>query len=84
MKRLSKLGLVLGAASAVAFASPAAATTVCAGTQNTAGVCVDVTKSTLYQDCVYVGPPPCIPVSVPGVAVGCWGWIGPNTYFVCT
>ncbi|HEX2195615.1 MAG TPA: hypothetical protein VHJ76_01710, partial [Actinomycetota bacterium] len=62
MKRLSKLGLIVGAAFVLAFASPAAATPICAGTQQTTGACVEVTKTTLYSDCVYVGPPPCIPV----------------------
>lgn len=81
--RLAQLGLVVGAVAALASASPASAAT-CVGTQQTAGVCVSVTKTTLYSDCVYLGSPPCIPVSVPGYDVDCGGWIGPNTIFYCT
>jgi hypothetical protein len=65
-------GLLLTAASAV----PASAAPVCAGTQNTVVLCVDPTAGTLYSDCVYVGPPPCIPVTVPGPTIQCGGNIG--------
>ena len=62
-------------AATVALAPPAAAADqwICAGTQQLGYVCVDPTGGTLYEDCVYVGPPPCIPVSVPGPIFGCGG-----------
>lgn len=62
-------GLILAAS----LAGPAAASSLCAGTQALVFVCVDPTGRTYYSDCVYVGPPPCVPVSVPGPTVTCGG-----------
>jgi hypothetical protein len=63
---------LLGAA---AFASPAGAVApVCAGTSGTVVVCAAVNpagipdvdpEGSAYDDCVYAGPPPCVPVHVP-------------------
>lgn len=82
-KRLRRLVLVGGVVATLGFAAPANATTVCVGTQQLAGACVDVTKGTFYEDCVYVGPPPCIPVSVPGVVTQCWAWIRDDYVLWC-
>jgi hypothetical protein len=82
-KKLRRLVVIGSIVASLGLAAPASATTVCAGTQQTAGVCVDVTKGTFYEDCVYVGSPPCIPVSVPGVVVQCWGWIRDDGVFWC-
>ena len=61
-------------AASIATAAPAAASPlVCAGTQDTAFVCVDPQGKLLADDCVYVGPPPCIPVVVWGPQVYCGG-----------
>jgi hypothetical protein len=62
-------GLLLAASLAV----PAGATEVCAGTQSTQYFCVDPTGGDPIDDCIYVGPPPCIPVSVPTPSVRCGG-----------
>lgn len=93
--------LLAAAALAVAAfgtATPANAV-VCAGTQSTFIFCVDVNTGGLpsvdptggepIEDCVYLGPPPCKPVSVPRPSVtpgsgnivylGCGGDIGAYT-----
>lgn len=70
-------GTALLVGASMALAAPAQASIpVCAGTQNTIVVCVDPTGGILIEDCVYVGPPPCIPVVVPGPTVQCGGNIG--------
>ncbi|HEX2057282.1 MAG TPA: hypothetical protein VHI71_02840 [Actinomycetota bacterium] len=72
-------GAALVAGAALAPAAPAhASIPLCAGTQNTIVVCVDPTGGILYQDCVYAGPPPCTPVSIPGPTIQCGGNIGQN------
>lgn len=81
-KRLRKLALVLGAVSAIGFASPAAASWTCVGTQGTVGLCVKVEESTLYEDCVYLGSTTCTPVVVPGVDPDCGGWVF-NAWLIC-
>ena len=83
--KLSKMAALIGVAASIGIAGPAhAVDPVCVGTQQTAGVCVWATKSTTYQDCVYVGPPPCIPVTVPGYDVGCGGWVGDQWWLQCS
>ncbi|MDQ4124724.1 MAG: hypothetical protein M3134_03870 [Actinomycetota bacterium] len=63
-------------------ASPAQAqTTVCAGTSNTVFVCTNPTGGTVITDCVYLGPPPCMPVTVPGPTLSCGGDLIP--YISC-
>lgn len=73
----AKLGagaLVLGS---LFVAAPAQASIpICAGTQATVVLCVDPTGGTLYSDCIYAGPPPCIWVTVPGPTIQCGGDIG--------
>lgn len=71
--RRKALTLCAGLLLAASIASPAAAQALCAGTANTAVVCVDPTGGTPIVDCIYVGPPPCVPVSVPTPSVGCGG-----------
>lgn len=80
--RLVRLALVAGVVAAIGSASPASAA-ACVGTQNTAGICVGLTREGVYSDCVYVGPPPCIPVYVYGYGVDCWGWIGDDGVIMC-
>ena len=66
-------GLATAALMAFAPAASAADGWTCVGTQRLGYVCVDPTGGTLYSDCIFVGPPPCIPVSVPGPIYGCGG-----------
>ena len=70
--------LVLGSGMMLAtgMATPAAAAPLCAGTENTVVFCVDPTGGAPIVDCIYVGPPPCIPVSIPTPSFGCGGDIG--------
>lgn len=73
MKRKMMASLA-GLMAVATLAAPAAAQVpVCAGTTSTAYVCIEPTGQTLITDCVYVGPPPCTPVSVPGPTVTCGG-----------
>ncbi|HEV2756460.1 MAG TPA: hypothetical protein VG318_11870 [Actinomycetota bacterium] len=70
MRRLAKV--LAGAAMALSMTvmgGAAQAQEVCAGTQQIFAVCVDVTGGTLYEDCVYLVLPPCMPVSVPGPVI---------------
>ena len=84
MRKLARLAAVTGVVASIGMAGPAqAANPICVGTQNTAGMCFWVTSGPGYSDCVYLGPPPCIPVHVPGVVVDCWGWIGDDAQIVC-
>ena len=81
--RLTKVAALVGAAASIAIAGPASAAPVCVGTQQTVGICASATKETVYEDCVYLGPPPCIPVSVTGYDVDCGGWVF-DSWFICT
>lgn len=74
MKRGSMLwaGCLIAGAT-LAGAPPASANPVCVGTQSTVVQCVDPTGGEPIEDCIYVGPPPCIPVSVPTPHVYCIG-----------
>jgi hypothetical protein len=83
-KRLSSLVLIGGVIASLSLAAPANAAPLCVGTQQTAGVCAWLEKTTVYQDCVYVGPPPCIPVNVPGYDLECAGWIRDQWILVCS
>lgn len=73
-KRATLFGAGLLVAASMVLAGPASAqTTVCAGTAGTVFVCTDPTGGTVISDCVYVGPPPCVPVTVPGPTLACGG-----------
>ncbi|HEX2057283.1 MAG TPA: hypothetical protein VHI71_02845 [Actinomycetota bacterium] len=72
-RRAILFGAGVLAAASLALAPPAAAQTLCAGTQNTAYVCTDPLGGTIITDCVYLGPPPCTPVTVPGPTLSCGG-----------
>jgi hypothetical protein len=70
---LRPLTLAVAVGAALATAGSANAVT-CAGSEKTAIVCVQVNKGAVprvnptgssYDDCIYVGAPPCTPVSVP-------------------
>ena len=69
------------AATALSLGAGAASAATCVGTAQTAVVCAQVNKGFLprvdldgnnYSDCVYLGAPPCTPVSVdyPSVTPG--------------
>lgn len=66
-------GLVMAGTVAFAPAASAAGQWICVGTQQAGYVCVDPTGGTLYDDCVYAGPPPCTQVTIPGPIYGCGG-----------
>ena len=73
-RKTTLLGIALAVSAAFGIAAPAsAAIPLCVGTQGTVVVCVDPTAGTLYDDCVYAGPPPCTQVTVPGPTVHCTG-----------
>lgn len=73
-KRATLFGAGLMMAGSLFVASPATAqTTVCAGTAGTVVVCTDPTGGTVITDCIYAGPPPCVPVTVPGPTLSCGG-----------
>lgn len=82
-KRVRKLALVAGAVSAIGFASPAAASPTCVGTQEIVGLCVQVEESTIYEDCFYLASSTCTPVVVPGVDPDCSGWVFNSMRFFC-
>ena len=92
--------LAAAALAAAAFSSGGAAhAATCAGTAETFVFCVGVNNAGLptvdpdgssYDDCVYVGAPPCTPISVPIPTVtpgsgdilylGCGGEIGQDMF----
>jgi hypothetical protein len=72
-RRAILFGAGLLIAGSVAVAAPASAQTICAGTQRTVFVCTDPLGGTVISDCVYAGPPPCTPVTVPGPTLSCGG-----------
>ena len=73
-RRTTLFGAGLMVAGSMFLAAPAqAGPLVCAGTASTAVICVDPTGGTLYSDCVYLGPPPCTNVTVPGPVTYCGG-----------
>ena len=71
--RRKALTLGAGLLLAATLAPPATAQTLCAGTANTAVVCVNPTGGAPIEDCIYIGTPPCTPVSVPTPSFGCGG-----------
>ena len=71
MKRRAALLVTgLAAAATMAMAPPAAAQTLCFG-PSAFFLCVDPTGGGSIDECIYVGPPPCKPVSVPVPRVYC-------------
>jgi hypothetical protein len=66
MPNLSRLvPLALAAVALAVPAHPAAATPLCGGTQSTLVVCADPGAGpAIWGDCIFVGPPPCVPVGV--------------------
>ena len=76
MRRKTVLfGAALAVTAAFGIASPASAQTLCFG-PSTSYVCVNPTGGTPINECIYAGPPPCIPVSVPTPSA----WCGGNLY----
>lgn len=77
-KRATLFGAGVLMAGTIFTASPAMAqTTVCAGTAGTVVVCTNPTGGTVTSDCVYLGPPPCMNVTVPGPTLSCGGALIP-------
>lgn len=82
--KLKGLAAIVGVVASIWIGGPAGAAPVCVGTAQTTGVCVEVGPgSPTYQDCIYVGPPPCIPVTVPGFDIECGGWIRDQWWLQC-
>lgn len=71
-RRAALLVASLAVGATVAIASPAAAQPLCFG-PSTAYVCVDPTGGNPINECIYAGPPPCHPVSVPTPDAWCGG-----------
>ncbi|MDQ4124722.1 MAG: hypothetical protein M3134_03860 [Actinomycetota bacterium] len=67
---LFSAGLV--AAATMAVTPPAAAQTLCFG-PSFSYVCVNPTGGAPIEECIYAGPPPCHPVSVPTPLIWCGG-----------
>ncbi len=63
---------VVGLVAAISLMGPAAAQPLCAGDDELFFVCVDPTGSSITR-CIYAGPPPCHPVTVPVPTVWCGG-----------
>ena len=84
---MKKLLLTAALACAASLGQAAPAEAACYGTANTVVLCATVSPlgGTYYEDCVYVGSPPCTPVSVPGPRVtGCGGSVlGTPLYMYC-
>lgn len=83
MSRRRRLLAVALAAAAVSLPAAASAAPVCAGTTGTEYVCVDPVGQPLYSDCVYLGEPPCTPVTVPGPGVSCDGLVDCRALALC-
>lgn len=65
-------GVALAVSAAFGIASPASAQPLCFG-PSTAYVCTDPTGGDPIEECIYAGPPPCQPVSVPTPDFWCGG-----------
>ena len=73
MKRRAALLVTgLAAAATMVMVPPAAAQPLCFG-PSSAYLCVDPTGGDPIEECIYAGPPPCHPVSVPTPKLTCGG-----------
>jgi hypothetical protein len=72
--RLRAAAAVVGAVAMLVTAGPATAQPLCVGEDNVAYVCVDPTGSSKTV-CIYAGPPPCRPVTIPIPTWWCGGVI---------
>ena len=70
--RLRMAAAVVGAVATIVTAGPAAAQPLCVGEQTLFFQCVDPTGSSITV-CVYAGPPPCRPVTIPIPTTWCGG-----------
>lgn len=70
--RLRAAAAAVGAVAAIAMAGPAGAQPLCAGEDTLFYVCTDPTGSG-HTVCIYAGPPPCTPVTIPIPTVWCGG-----------
>lgn len=70
--RLKAAAAAVGAVAAIMTAGPASAQPLCAGEHSIFYVCVDPTGDSRTV-CIYAGPPPCQPVTVPIPTAWCGG-----------
>lgn len=70
--RFKAAAVALGAVATIAMAGPAAAEPLCAGEDTVFFLCVDPSGSSATF-CIYAGPPPCRPVTVPIPTAWCGG-----------
>ena len=77
--RLRAAAAAVGIVATIAMAGPAAAQPICAGEADVFFVCVDPSGSSRTV-CVYAGPPPCIPVTIPIPTA----WCGGNMTSICS
>jgi hypothetical protein len=70
--RLRVLAAGVGAVAAMVWTGPAGASPLCAGEHDIFALCVDPTGSSRTV-CIYAGPPPCRPVTVPIPTAWCEG-----------
>lgn len=75
--RFRAAAVAVGAVAAISFGGPAAAQPLCAGEDSIFYVCVNPTGDS-HTVCVYAGPPPCHPVTIP---IPTW-WCG-GTFIDC-
>jgi hypothetical protein len=71
-RRTALAGVGLAIAATMSIAAPAAAQELCFG-PSAAYLCVDPTGGDPIEECIYAGPPPCHPVSVPTPSMRCGG-----------
>ncbi len=71
MRALTRLLVPVLALSAAALAQPAGAAVYCAGEASTFVACAETPDPTLGSRdlCVFLGPPPCTPMTVPTVGL---------------
>ena len=71
-RRTAVAGVALAVSAAFGVATPASAQVLCFG-PSTAYVCADPTGGRPIEQCIFAGPPPCHPVSVPTPDAWCGG-----------
>lgn len=75
-RRAALLVTAVAAGATIATAQPASAQALCFG-PSTLYYCVDPTGGEPIEECIYAGPPPCHPVSVPTPRIWCGGSLNP-------
>ena len=72
MRKLRAVAAAVGAVTAILTAGPAGAAPLCVGEHSLAVFCVDPEGSSKTV-CIYAGPPPCTPVTIPIPTSWCGG-----------